>query len=411
MTAITGFGFHMSRKLPIGDVEHVKNLGLRPVPQPKPVRSFSRWLDGLSFYLNGSNKSADKKSQKHARDEDEEEVDGLGIIDGIPRSKFAKKESRTSWPDLTTTTPAITSGNTSAATGSISPSPNLSDEDRAYIRAFLENLKRTPTNPDQDTNTPDINYTGTGSNGNKPDNGSSGTPLTLAQPLMSAEGRATIGAYLESLRRAPNNAGRDDDNDSMLTLTNDDPLPPPPPSKILRSNSTPPASPSQAPFNDQSPHPNPLTSNPPNPSLPKRTLRPKPNRSNLNLALAITTPLPSETVEELDDIEARRPLTPMEAKEAKQGVFGKLPLEVGDGVAVMEEGVGGHFADLMDCEDGIEGEGEMDGMGVKVVEEVGGDKLPNGEQGEGKNGALKEEERKETNGLQIQGLESLMTQV
>ena len=50
------------------------------------------------------------------------------------------------------------------------------------------------------------------------------------------------------------------------------------------------------------------------------------------------------TEQELE--EARRPLTPMEKSEAEHGWFGSKPLEVQDGVAVMEEGVEGHFADL-----------------------------------------------------------------
>ncbi|KAG9236601.1 hypothetical protein BJ875DRAFT_541200 [Amylocarpus encephaloides] len=49
---------------------------------------------------------------------------------------------------------------------------------------------------------------------------------------------------------------------------------------------------------------------------------------------------------DLEDVEARRPLTPMEKDEAEEGVFGKMPLKVGDGVAIMEEGVEGHWADL-----------------------------------------------------------------
>lgn len=368
MTAITGFGFHMARRLPIGDLENVKNLGLRLAPQPKPVRSFSRWLDGLAFHSNGNDKEVtDKTSQKHTRDEYEGDVAALGIIDGIPRSKFAKKESRTSWPALTIKTHATNSGNTSTATGLILPTSGLNDQDHKFIRTFLENLPRTPTMPNQ-SSTSDVNHAVTGP---KPDD----------------ENHASIGAFLESLRRAPPKV-QDADNDSAKTLTNDDPQSPPLPPKILRRNSTPPATQSQQTF-DQSARPNPLTSNP----FPKRTLRPKPKRSNLNLA--ITPPLPSEPIDDLDDIEARRSLTPMEAKEANQGVFGKSPLDVGDGVAVMEEGVGGHFADLMDCEDDVQGEGTM---GVRVVEEEV-------EMG------MNEKVGEEINGLQINGIEGLMTQV
>jgi hypothetical protein len=61
-------------------------------------------------------------------------------------------------------------------------------------------------------------------------------------------------------------------------------------------------------------------------------------------SLATDVPLPEMTELELE--EARRPLTPMEMDEAEHGWFGSRPLEVRDGVAVMEEGVEGHFADL-----------------------------------------------------------------
>jgi hypothetical protein len=62
------------------------------------------------------------------------------------------------------------------------------------------------------------------------------------------------------------------------------------------------------------------------------------------LSVAANMPLQCPTDEELE--EARRPLTPMEKKEAEGGWFGSRPLEVQDGVAVTEEGVEGHFADL-----------------------------------------------------------------
>ncbi|KAH8668005.1 hypothetical protein BGZ60DRAFT_528346 [Tricladium varicosporioides] len=43
-----------------------------------------------------------------------------------------------------------------------------------------------------------------------------------------------------------------------------------------------------------------------------------------------------------------RPLTPMEKTEFEEGIFGGEPLDVGDGgVAVMEEAVGGHWADVV----------------------------------------------------------------
>jgi hypothetical protein len=38
-TAITGFGFHLTKKRPVALVKHVRNLGLRP--NPPPVRNKS----------------------------------------------------------------------------------------------------------------------------------------------------------------------------------------------------------------------------------------------------------------------------------------------------------------------------------------------------------------------------------
>jgi hypothetical protein len=57
------------------------------------------------------------------------------------------------------------------------------------------------------------------------------------------------------------------------------------------------------------------------------------------------------TEQELEAI--RRPLTPMEKNEAEGGWFGSKPLEVRDGVAVTEEGVEGHFADLRIVGEGL----------------------------------------------------------
>lgn len=34
LTAITGFGFHLQKARPVADVKHVRNLGLRPNPEP-----------------------------------------------------------------------------------------------------------------------------------------------------------------------------------------------------------------------------------------------------------------------------------------------------------------------------------------------------------------------------------------
>ena len=63
------------------------------------------------------------------------------------------------------------------------------------------------------------------------------------------------------------------------------------------------------------------------------------------LKLACLIPLPPQTAEEISSIEA--PLTPMEEHEKNDGTFGSGPLEVIDGVAVMEESVELHFADLV----------------------------------------------------------------
>ncbi len=46
-------------------------------------------------------------------------------------------------------------------------------------------------------------------------------------------------------------------------------------------------------------------------------------------------------------IQHPRPMTPMENTELKDGVFGPLPLDVKGGVAVTEESVRLHVADLI----------------------------------------------------------------
>jgi hypothetical protein len=61
--------------------------------------------------------------------------------------------------------------------------------------------------------------------------------------------------------------------------------------------------------------------------------------------LACLIPLPPQTAEEISAIEA--PLTPMEEHEKNDGMFGSQPLEVIDGVAMMEESVELHVADLL----------------------------------------------------------------
>lgn len=60
--------------------------------------------------------------------------------------------------------------------------------------------------------------------------------------------------------------------------------------------------------------------------------------------LAVQTPLPEQSSEELALIFA--PLTPMEKSELG-GFFGNAPLEVVNGVALKEEGVGLHVPDLI----------------------------------------------------------------
>lgn len=52
--------------------------------------------------------------------------------------------------------------------------------------------------------------------------------------------------------------------------------------------------------------------------------------------------------EDGEEVVVTRLLTPMEKTEFEKGVFGGEPLDVGDGgVAVMEEAVGGHWADVV----------------------------------------------------------------
>lgn len=62
------------------------------------------------------------------------------------------------------------------------------------------------------------------------------------------------------------------------------------------------------------------------------------------IELAIHSPLPPPTPTEVASFDVQ--LTPMEANEAEEG-FGKDPLEVRDGIAVTEEAVGLHVADLI----------------------------------------------------------------
>lgn len=56
-------------------------------------------------------------------------------------------------------------------------------------------------------------------------------------------------------------------------------------------------------------------------------------------------PLPEQTQEEIAMTGA--PLTPMEELELENGVFGRAPLEVSGGVAVMEESVDFRVADVV----------------------------------------------------------------
>ena len=65
---------------------------------------------------------------------------------------------------------------------------------------------------------------------------------------------------------------------------------------------------------------------------------------NVRFEAALLTPLPDQTAEELEIIGA--PFTRMEMSELR-GRFGEEPLEVSDGVAVTEEAVEMHIADLI----------------------------------------------------------------
>jgi hypothetical protein len=56
-------------------------------------------------------------------------------------------------------------------------------------------------------------------------------------------------------------------------------------------------------------------------------------------------PLPEQAQDEIDVTDA--PLTPMEELELENGVFGRAPLEVNGGVAVMEESVDFRVADVV----------------------------------------------------------------
>lgn len=72
--------------------------------------------------------------------------------------------------------------------------------------------------------------------------------------------------------------------------------------------------------------------------------------ANLRFETAALTPLPLQTAEELvlinAGVEVGAVMTEMEIREVSGG-FGRLPLEVSSGVAVTEEAVGLHAADLI----------------------------------------------------------------
>jgi hypothetical protein len=73
---------------------------------------------------------------------------------------------------------------------------------------------------------------------------------------------------------------------------------------------------------------------------------PRPRNIELDSQIeAHMVPLPEQTQEEITLTGA--PLTPMEELELNNGVFGSAPLEVHDGVAVMEESVDFRVADVV----------------------------------------------------------------
>lgn len=94
--------------------------------------------------------------------------------------------------------------------------------------------------------------------------------------------------------------------------------------------------------------PNPVTYNANNPFYgPGRTSlqrRLESASANVRFETALLIPLPDQTEEELESISAS--LTPMEMNEIDHP-FGEQPLDVADGVAVTEEGVEFHVADLI----------------------------------------------------------------
>ncbi|CAG8950159.1 hypothetical protein HYFRA_00008396 [Hymenoscyphus fraxineus] len=208
-------------------------------------------------------------------------------------------------------------------------------------------------------------------------------PSARSTPDFAAEGRKILTDFLNKLTAEPSTSSSEHSLATLQRYSNK-PLPNIPSvaaSQVLRSNTL---------QNTAPPHPGPLTSHPP-----PHIIRPKPRRSNLSLAVAISTPLP------IDDDDDLKPLTPMEAAESHEGagVFSSKPLEVGDGVAVMEEGVEGHFADLMDIE--VQVDGKEKGIDGETLNGDAMDVKEDGEEGE--------EESSATGGFG--GLESIMTQV
>ncbi|CAG8973198.1 hypothetical protein HYALB_00006367 [Hymenoscyphus albidus] len=211
-------------------------------------------------------------------------------------------------------------------------------------------------------------------------------PSSRSSTDFATEGRKILTDFLNKLTAEPSPSSSDHSLATLQKYTNKPlpTLPTVPANQTLKSNTL---------QNTATPHPGPLTSNPP-----PHIIRPKPRRSNLSLAVAISTPLPVDE----DEDEDFKPLTLMEKQEAHEGagVFSSKPLEVGDGVAFMEEGLEGHFADLMDIE--VEGSGKEKGIDGETL---------NGEEMDVKEDGEVREGESVGSGSGSGGLESIMTQV
>lgn len=247
-TAITGFGFNLQKFRPVGDVEIVKNLGLRPSPVPVVCIKSTLSFEPSEFH--------DKTSTNIMRQS----------TPGIPRSRNLRYQRRANHLGLgIVTDESRTKSTFNSPTPSCSPPATHSSNSLPKIQTKL-------SQSDFSSDTP------------------SSTPGSF--PTSST------------------------DSDSACSETSAYPFP-----CVVGSS----------PANRASNHTNPFKSTSPN------VLRTHP----------VLVPLPPQTPSEVAFLAAPTTPTLMEESESEGHFFGSAPLEVEDGVAVMEEGVGLHVPDVL----------------------------------------------------------------